>query len=184
MKHLTLSISDIALQFRQQGDSSDGRHILEHKLLPVLTQSFSLRRNGGGEVGVDDLLFTHIRGHTDNTITEGFDGVVQFLALTSSWCQHHLIGSLQVFLVLEILDGGILAISLTYDSQFQFFCEVIERVTDTSHLLSLIIPGFHLHGVDPHLHLQIIIDNLVFLDGALGSTVQTVFHDGKAVEPL
>ena len=68
-----------------------------------------------------------------NTIV--VDGVEEFLAASASWCQHHLCGSLQVFLVADVTYVSVLAVSLLHNSQLQLFGKFVELVAHLFYLL-------------------------------------------------
>ena len=157
VEHLTLGIAHVALQLRQQRDSSSGRHRLEHILLPVLAHRMGIRRNFRRQVGGDALLLPIVGHHAQHLGAIPVDGIVEFLTTSAVGSQHHLIGSLQVFLVADVLHVAVAAVGLLHDSQLQLVHEVIERVAHLLHLLRLVVPLLHLLRVLLHLRGKVVV---------------------------
>ena len=161
MEHFTFSISNIALQLRQQSDSRCYRHILKHILLPILTCQASTFRKFRRKVTGNDLLLFRIRHHCKDTLTERIYRIIKFLSLTGHWGKHHCRSSLEIILMLNIIHIPILSIGLTYYSDFQLLSKIIERVAHLLYLRSFREPGFHLGRIFLHPLFEVIIDRCV-----------------------
>ena len=75
MKHLSLSVSHVALQLGQQCDSTCSRHIFKHIFLPVLAHGDRILGYVGGEVATDNLLLLRVVHHSKDTGAERVDGI-------------------------------------------------------------------------------------------------------------
>ena len=125
MKNLALSIAHVALQFRQQRNGCSHWHVLKHVFLPVLAQCACRLRHFGGQVAGNDFLLLWITYHLQDALTVGVDHLEQMAAFACTGRQHNLTGSLQIVLGLDVIDVGILAISLNDDCLFQLLCKVV-----------------------------------------------------------
>ena len=182
MQHFALSISHIALQFRQQSNSCSCWHRLEHILLPVLTHS-SLR-NFCCKVAGNNLALFLICYHRQHPIAEGVDGIIEFLSLTISWREHHVVGRFLIFLIADVTYIAVFAISLYYDSLLQTGSKVVERIAHLADLLSLVIPFLRLLRIGFHLLLEGLVDSKILLRRVAGCTIQAFLHNRESVEHL
>ena len=151
-----LCIAHVVLQLREQRDSSSGRHRLEHILLPVLAQRLLVLGDVGGQVRRYHLLLVVVVDHREHLGAIVVDGVKELLAATTAGGQHHLVGSLQVFLVTKIAWVAMFAISLYGDGYFQFFGQLVELVAHLLDLLRLLVPLLNLLRVLLHLFGEVV----------------------------
>ena len=122
--------------------------------------------------------------HGEHLRTIVVDGVVKLLATTTAWRQHHLIGSLQVFLVAQVARIAILAISLYGDSFLQFLGQFVELVTHLLDLLRLVVPLLNLLRVLLHLFGKVVVYSLVLLGSVHRGALQALLNNREAVEHL
>ena len=122
--------------------------------------------------------------HTKHLGTIVDNSIIQLLASSTIGRKHHLIGSLEVFFVADVLYVAIRAISLLHNSQLQLISQIIEVVAHLLHLLRFVVPLFHLLGVLLHLYGKVVVDDLILQTGILRSTLQALLHNGEAVEHL
>ena len=169
VQHLTLSITHIVLQLREQCYSSGRRHILEGILLPVLAENLCFCRHFGGKVAGDDVLLLLVRHHLNDTFAIAIDSFIEFFATTCAGSKHYLCAGFQVFAVLYVIDVGILAIALAYDSLLELLCQVVERVAHAAHILCLLVPFLHLCRVVFHLLVEGAVNAHVGFGGILGT---------------
>ena len=184
MQHLTFCVTNIVLQFREQRHSGGGRHRLKHILLPVLAQRLFTFRNGSRQVRRQRLFLFGVGHHLEHLLAIGVDGVKEFLASTTAGRQHHLVSSLQVFLVAQCSGVAITAVSLLGNGHFQLLSQGIELIAHLLHLLRSVVPLLDLLRILLHLLRKVIIYRLVHLRGVLGGALQTLLHNGEAIEHL
>ncbi len=182
MQHFFLGIAHVVLQLRQHGDGSYGGHGLKHILLPVLAEDAvgHLR----SEVAGNMLTLHRVGDHGEYSLAVGVDGFLQFLATSTSRSEHNLIGSLQVFLVLQAVGIAIFAVGLFGNGRFQLSGEAVELLAHLLHQHGLVVPFLHLLRIGRHLLFKVVVDDLILLRGVLRSAVEAFLHDGKAVEHL
>ena len=144
VQDLSFGISDVVLQFGQQGHGSCRWHGLKHVLLPVLAHQLCL----GGHIGVQAALYQfalHLIGdHTHYASAIILYCLTQLLSSANGWCKHHLCGSLQVLLLLYIAHIAILAVGLYNNCCLKVLKQHIQGVGHTAHGLCLVIPNLHL----------------------------------------
>ena len=125
VKHLALCIAHVALQLRKQCHGGSHGHVFKHIFLPVLTQRTCRLRHLRGKVAGDDFLLLRIGHHLQDAITIGVDHLKQMTALAGAGSQHDLTCCLQVVLGLDVIDVGVLAVSLGDDSLFQLLGKIV-----------------------------------------------------------
>ena len=182
VQHFAFSVAHVALQLREQRDGTCNGHVLEHVLLPVLAERVCVLRHLCREVAFDDVALMLVGNHLEDALAEVVDGVVEFLALTRAWSEHHMACCFEVILALNIVDIAVLAVSLAHNLHLQRLREVVERVAHALHSRSFLEPLLHLLRVLLHLLGEVAVEHLVLLRGVGSGTVQTLLHDREAVE--
>ena len=182
VKHFTLGITYVALQFSEQRDGCSRRCIFKHIFLPVLSQCSSLARHIGVEIAADNATFGRVGDHVHNAVAVAVDCIVELAATATLGCQHHLGTGLQVLAITDIVDIALLAITLLHDSHLEVLGQLIERIAHATHMLCLVVPLLHLGRIGLHLRLQTSIDALVGGCGIGRGAVEAFLHQREAIE--
>ena len=163
VQHLAFSVAHVALQLREQRHGTCYGHVLEHILLPVLTERICVLRHLCGEVAFYYLALMWVGNHLEDTLAERVDGIVELLALSGARCEHHMTCCFEVVLALYVIDITVLAVSLAHNLHFQCLCEVVQRVAHALHRRSFLEPLLHFLWVLIHLFGEVVVEHLVLL---------------------
>ena len=182
VNHLVLRFPHVALEFGEHGAGSDGGHLLEHVLLPVLAQIVLSRRHVGVEVGGDDGLSARVGDEVEDAVAEGVDGVEEVFALSFARCEHDFLRGVEVFLVLEVVGVAVGTVGFSCDGLAEVFGEIVERVTHLLHLHGFFIPRCNLVVVRLELRSEVFVKFLVFFHGVSRGEAETVSHELKTLQ--
>ncbi len=89
MENFALGVAHIVLKLGKQSDGSRHGHILEHVLLPVLTQRAGLVRYGCSEVRGYDAPLVGVADEGEDALPIRIDGTKEGTALTRERSEHH-----------------------------------------------------------------------------------------------
>ena len=184
MQHLTFSIAHVALKFRKQRDGSSSRHCFKHILLPVLAERLGTLRNFCCQRRNKQFLLSRRIHHLQHVDAIGINGIIQFLATTTSRSQHHLTGSLQIFLIPYISDITVLTVSLHNDGLLQLVYKIIEMTAHLLDLLRFVIPLLDLLRIFLHLNGKVIVYGHILQRRVRCRALQTLFNNRESVEHL
>ena len=184
MEHLALGVAHVALQLGEHGDGCRHGHILKHILLPVLAHSVGATGELGSKVAADNLALALVGHHRKDALPVMVDGSKQGTALTGDGRKHHMACSLEIVLVLDVGQVGVLAVGLGHNLLLELLGESIERVAHLLDRHGFGKPLAHLLRVGLHLLLKARIEGTVFLGRIGGGAVDALLDDGETVEHL
>ena len=171
MQHFALCFADVALQFRKHRDGRNGRHGLEHVLLPVLSDIVLTLRHLGGEVGGDNGATSTIGYKRGGEISEIIDTTVEEASAKSGGVEHHYSRSFEVVFVLNVFRVAVCTVGFSGDGPFEFVDVATKTVGRSLHCLRFVPPRLHLDGILAILCLQVVEQIFIFLfrrgDGAV-----------------
>ena len=157
MEHLVLGLAHVALQFGEHRDSGDGGHLLKHVLLPILADVVLAARHIGGKVGGENGALARVGDILQHGGAEFPDLVIELAPVAFHGGEHDAAGSLEVFLVLQVVGIAVLAVGLAGNGNAQAFGEVVERVGGGLHDVRLVEPRLHLFRVGGQLLLDVFV---------------------------
>ena len=115
VEHLTLSIAHVALNLGEQRHSGGHGHSLKHILLPVLTHRMGVFGQFCRQVATNDFLLFLIGHERKDAFAELIDCIIKTLAFPRSGGEHHVGGSLQVFLITDFLQVSVAAVGFAHN---------------------------------------------------------------------
>ena len=147
VEHFALGFADVALQFGEHRDGSNGRHGLKHVFLPVLADVILAFGHVGGEIGGDNGAASAIGDEGSDEITEMIHATVEDASAQSGGVEHDHPRGFEIVLVLNVVRVAVGAVGFAGDGPFKFVDVTAKAVGGVLHSLGFVPPRFDFGGI-------------------------------------